>query len=413
MVACNDVILMYENTYRILWIDKNLDMLYIMDIYDTKAKPIKLKLSKINKLLLDKNCTKIDDPYFYLRDVNLEISEKYQEIRDDAYSVISDLVKKENFPYILEVKYRTKLIKEKCLARGYAKSSTYRHLKRYLQRGMNVNALLPDYCKCGNKGIEKSIASNIISWQIPKSITNFNNIGREIKVSDIFNYAIEEWYLKEKKKSLKHAYMKMINVFYENNTSAPSLRQFRYWFNNRNSNRIDDLKSSEDVKCSISNGNDDRYSIIKNELKYMSECSNKEQEYNIKSIKNYNPGYVYIIENEFMPNLYKIGKTNGNIKTRINQISSTTGVPTPFEEVVSVLVPDSNLFEKELHKKFFKERINSRREFFKFEDRFEIISETIKMVFEVFSKEDFEANDDLRASYKSICKLGRIFKISI
>ncbi len=41
-------------------------------------------------------------------------------------------------------------------------------------------------------------------------------------------------------------------------------------------------------------------------------------------------GYIYILINPSMVGLVKIGKTTRDHKDRVNELSSATGVPTPF-----------------------------------------------------------------------------------
>lgn len=43
-----------------------------------------------------------------------------------------------------------------------------------------------------------------------------------------------------------------------------------------------------------------------------------------------NIGYVYILRNPAMEGIFKIGKAD-DVQKRINELSSSTGVPMPFE----------------------------------------------------------------------------------
>ena len=62
-------------------------------------------------------------------------------------------------------------------------------------------------------------------------------------------------------------------------------------------------------------------------------------------------GTVYVISNQSMPGLIKIGYTDGNIQDRLTQLQ-TTGVPTPFQ--VEILIQADSAFELEqsLHRVF-------------------------------------------------------------
>ena len=89
-------------------------------------------------------------------------------------------------------------------------------------------------------------------------------------------------------------------------------------------------------------------------------------------------GYVYILENEYMPEVYKIGRTARKVDERMDELF-TSGLPTPFKLVFSAYVKDSVFVEKQLHKVFAKQRINKDREFFKVSPK-AVIGEINKMM---------------------------------
>lgn len=78
-------------------------------------------------------------------------------------------------------------------------------------------------------------------------------------------------------------------------------------------------------------------------------------------------GYVYLLSNEAMPGLVKIGKTSKkDVKERVAQLfSGNTSVPLPFEIVYAARVNDIDNAEKSLHIAFDPDRIYPKREFFK------------------------------------------------
>jgi hypothetical protein len=82
------------------------------------------------------------------------------------------------------------------------------------------------------------------------------------------------------------------------------------------------------------------------------------------------PGLIYVLTNEAMPGLVKIGLTTDSVESRIANLSSNSGVPLPFECHFAAAVPDDvNLpkLEKTLHQLFAEHRVNPKREFFKVE----------------------------------------------
>lgn len=76
-------------------------------------------------------------------------------------------------------------------------------------------------------------------------------------------------------------------------------------------------------------------------------------------------GFVYILSNEVMPDLVKIGRTETSVLQRMSEINKSTGVPVPFICEFAAKVEDSFSVERHLHQHFSEKRINSRREFFK------------------------------------------------
>lgn len=75
-------------------------------------------------------------------------------------------------------------------------------------------------------------------------------------------------------------------------------------------------------------------------------------------------GYVYILVNKSMPGLIKIGRTKKNPKDRAKELSSTTGVPTPFEVAYALCSFRHESLEKQIHIELANQRTNNNREFF-------------------------------------------------
>ena len=73
---------------------------------------------------------------------------------------------------------------------------------------------------------------------------------------------------------------------------------------------------------------------------------------------------VYIFINQAMPEMVKIGITD-NVERRIKELSSTSGVPLPFECFYAVKVSENaKKLEKKIHQGFDKQRVRREREFF-------------------------------------------------
>ena len=77
------------------------------------------------------------------------------------------------------------------------------------------------------------------------------------------------------------------------------------------------------------------------------------------------PEIVYVLTNEAMPGLIKIGLTSDSVEARLTSLSSFTGVPLAFECYFAAEVKDATRLEKTLHQLFAESRINPKREFFR------------------------------------------------
>ncbi|WP_299996901.1 GIY-YIG nuclease family protein [uncultured Cedecea sp.] len=76
-------------------------------------------------------------------------------------------------------------------------------------------------------------------------------------------------------------------------------------------------------------------------------------------------GRVYILSNESMPGIYKVGMTTVSPEARAKELSAPTGVPTPFKVEASYHCDDPSYSEKEIHDYLSEYRVNNSREFFK------------------------------------------------
>jgi hypothetical protein len=74
--------------------------------------------------------------------------------------------------------------------------------------------------------------------------------------------------------------------------------------------------------------------------------------------------FVYILINEAMPGLIKIGRTSTSVKQRISELNSPAGIPLPFTCYYAARVEDCVIVERKLHEAFGDHRVRDKREFF-------------------------------------------------
>ena len=76
-------------------------------------------------------------------------------------------------------------------------------------------------------------------------------------------------------------------------------------------------------------------------------------------------GWVYVLTNEFMPGLLKIGFSRRDPKIRAEELYKKMRMPGEFIVRYKALVKNPKEIENLVHKKLNSKRVNSRREFFK------------------------------------------------
>jgi hypothetical protein len=103
---------------------------------------------------------------------------------------------------------------------------------------------------------------------------------------------------------------------------------------------------------------------------------------------------VYVLTNEAMPGLVKIGRTTADLGLRIRGLYQT-GVPLPFELFFACEVADCAFVEQRLHEAFGDHRVSKSREFFRIAPERVRVALSIAMVREVRlgESEVFESED--------------------
>lgn len=77
------------------------------------------------------------------------------------------------------------------------------------------------------------------------------------------------------------------------------------------------------------------------------------------------PDYIYILKNESIPGLLKIGFTSRTPEERCSELSSATGVAAPFKVIHFREVSDGRTAEADVHRMLSTFRTNEGREFFR------------------------------------------------
>lgn len=76
-------------------------------------------------------------------------------------------------------------------------------------------------------------------------------------------------------------------------------------------------------------------------------------------------GFIYMLANQAMPGVFKVGMTRRLPQDRADELSKSTSSPAPFEVVHSVRVADPIRTERAVHELLSGARVSSNREFFR------------------------------------------------
>ncbi|MDZ5474184.1 DDE-type integrase/transposase/recombinase [Bacillus sp. 31A1R] len=228
-----------EKKFRILWIDENYILSYVIDIEDRLATPYIIRISELNeKIHHGEMVLRLEEMDIFIDRKPTQIDIEY---RDKSWQIIKDIVKLE--PDIYEKSKRKKLIDSEVILKKKVNShnTVYKLLRKYWQRGKVKDSLYPNYYNSGHGG------SPVTYKKKPGRSKNNGKGGIIIgeKEKNIFAKVVNKYYLTKEKQSLSHAYKMMIKEYYHQSTyykdgnkqyiiepveRKPTLRQFSYWF---------------------------------------------------------------------------------------------------------------------------------------------------------------------------------------
>ncbi|MFG1488109.1 hypothetical protein ABMA58_02525, partial [Oceanospirillum sp. HFRX-1_2] len=126
---------------RLRILSTDLTVYQVIDIDDASAWPFPLTLNELEDF------EEIDDPFPL---PYVQAGSTAEQKRDEAMSAIEYLL--ENHAQLFEKKTRNQLLKKAIEKTGRPRLFMVRALRRFWQRGMSPNALVPDYKNCGGGG---------------------------------------------------------------------------------------------------------------------------------------------------------------------------------------------------------------------------------------------------------------------
>ncbi|MEF8683255.1 UNVERIFIED_CONTAM: Mu transposase C-terminal domain-containing protein [Bacillus cereus] len=244
MIYINQVLQYVTDSKRIRVIDIEESYVYIVNIDTTSAMPQKELYSVLQTDIKQGELLVVMDPYAKAIPDNELTEVQIQKREEDWYTVEKYIL--HNMKELLNKQGRENEIQEIVKESGLGKTKVKKLLSRYWQRGMNKNAMLPDYANSGGKGKSKSLTNTKIGRPRRVNISGDYQIGinitNEVKLQ--FEHAINKYYRKINKYSLTDVYHFILRDFYSDRykengemkyhvwdaSRIPSYNQFYYWF---------------------------------------------------------------------------------------------------------------------------------------------------------------------------------------
>lgn len=279
MIYINQVLQYTADSQRIRIIEIEESYAYVVNIDTTSAMPKRELYSHLKLELNQGQLLMVADP-FARAIPDSELTPVQKSKRDEDWQAIEKYLLP-NMNELLKKQGREAKIGEISEQSGLGKTKVKKLLSRYWQRGMNKNAMLPDYANSGGRGKTKKLSAEKVGR--PRKVTvngeyrSGINITDEIKTQ--FEHAINKYYRKANNYSLKDVYGFILRDFYSDRykengeihyriwepNRIPSYHQFYYWF-----------KKLEDPKKDI----EFRKSAKEYELKHRPLLSNSKVETN-------------------------------------------------------------------------------------------------------------------------------------
>jgi hypothetical protein len=236
MLRVNEVLRFEDTPHRVLTLDG--DHFYVIDIIDSKGLPWKMEYSAFEDLANTGKVFREEDPFLHLQSISLPSDSPKLATLDEKFSAILPILEGGN---VMDKKARSQLMIEVSAKTKKSRSTIYRLLRRYWQRGQTKYALLPDYGQDAEAGKRRQFTN-----KKPGRVRVFG-IGKGAVVTDevrqLFNITINKYLLTEDSHQIKYAYRKFKKAYLFRHPGTPeyelpTYRQFYYHYQTEISNPV-------------------------------------------------------------------------------------------------------------------------------------------------------------------------------
>ena len=215
-------------TVRILWIDSAQAIAYTFELHARSAHP---QVESLKSLVADVEQRRAQlllvDPYLVEADYDT-LPASHVRVQARAWDIVSALTADE--PAIYQPNSRGRLVASYSALHGVSYPSIYRYLRRYWERGQNMNALLPDYKNSGAPGKTRGASADVKRGR-PRKPGSHPGMNADPEVRGTFRAAVARYAATHADFSRRGAYRQMLEDFYtaRERDALPTFGQFNYW----------------------------------------------------------------------------------------------------------------------------------------------------------------------------------------
>lgn len=203
-----------QKLIRVIWLNEDNTYCYCINLEGECPLPKGKIVSKLIAEIESGHFTEISDPFAIVVDEK-DIPPKYKQIRDANWEIVDFLWNTQNKDILFKDK-RMECIKESADKFNTYEKKIIRIISRFWQRGMNKNALLPDYSNTAAKGREKG--ENGIKRGRPKKPSYFGDVPEGVNVTEEIKsqirMSVDLFYRKKQKKSVIETYRALLERFF-------------------------------------------------------------------------------------------------------------------------------------------------------------------------------------------------------
>ncbi|MBS4192854.1 transposase [Bacillus sp. FJAT-49705] len=240
-----------KNRIRIIEIDD--PIAYYVELHGDTSMPKKSDIKTLEAEIEAGVLLAILDPYMVGYE-DKDLTPKQIEKRDEDWHVVSNTWEKHKLQ-LLEKKLREQSFGTIAEAFNLSNLKVKRIFTRFWQRGLNKNALLPDYIYSGGKGKERDLSNVKVGRPRTYALSDETKQGINItdEVKKQFKHVIKKYYRKKEQITLAETYDYLLREFYshqytENSvvkykvwdaSRIPTYNQFYYWFKKYENPQLD------------------------------------------------------------------------------------------------------------------------------------------------------------------------------